>query len=100
MKKPLIVGGFLGVLALAALLGILATGVFAQSAASPVPSQAAITPEQAQEADPDRRRAVVRKRGFSCLIEKPERSDNLQQVQPRFAAPKCILVGASCPTSE
>ena len=50
MKKSLIVGGFLGVLALAALAGILATGVFAQGAASPASSQAAITPEQAQEA--------------------------------------------------
>jgi hypothetical protein len=50
MKKWLIGGGFLGVLAIAALLGILATGVFAQGAASPAPSQAAITPEQAQAA--------------------------------------------------
>jgi hypothetical protein len=50
MKKSLIVGGFLGVLVLAALLGIVATGVFAQGAASPAPSQTAITPEQAQEA--------------------------------------------------
>lgn len=50
MKKSLIAGGFLGVLALAALVGILATGVFAQGAASPASSRAAITPEQAQEA--------------------------------------------------
>jgi hypothetical protein len=46
MKKWLIAGGFLGVLAIVAVLGILATGVFAQGAAS----QAAITPEQAQAA--------------------------------------------------
>jgi hypothetical protein len=50
MKKWLIGGGFLGVLAIAVLLGILATGVFAQGSAAPAPFQASITSDDAQAA--------------------------------------------------
>ncbi len=48
MKRWLIYGGFLGVLAAAALLAVLPSGVLAQDGAGPAPSQAGITPEQAE----------------------------------------------------